>query len=55
MNCPQHIPPKFDAADVAAALAASQERLDAAESEVARLLAELTHHRSQPSLPGAHL
>ncbi len=36
-NCPQHIPQKFDAADVAAALAARDERIAALEAEVAAL------------------
>jgi uncharacterized protein len=34
-NCPQHIPQKFDAADVAAALAARDERIAALEAELA--------------------
>lgn len=41
MNCPQHIPQKLDAADVAEALQGLQERLAAIESENARLRAEL--------------
>lgn len=36
-NCPQHIPQKFDAADVAAALAASDQRIAELETEVAAL------------------
>jgi predicted pyridoxine 5'-phosphate oxidase superfamily flavin-nucleotide-binding protein len=36
-NCPQHIPQRFDAADVAAALAARDERIAALEAEVERL------------------
>ena len=36
-NCPQHIPQKFDAADVAAALAARDERIAALEAELATL------------------
>jgi uncharacterized protein len=36
-NCPQHIPQKFDAADVAAALAARDGRIAELEAEVARL------------------
>ena len=42
MNCPQHIPQKFDAADVAATLEGMQQRVAAAEAEAARLRAELT-------------
>jgi uncharacterized protein len=36
-NCPQHIPQKFDAADVAAALAARDARIAELEAEVAEL------------------
>lgn len=36
-NCPQHIPMKFDAADVAAAVAARDERIAKLEAEVAQL------------------
>ena len=36
-NCPQHIPMKFDAADVAAAIAARDERIAELEAEVALL------------------
>jgi hypothetical protein len=36
-NCPQHIPQRFDAADVAATIAASEQRIAELEAEVARL------------------
>jgi uncharacterized protein len=36
-NCPQHIPQKFDAADVAAALATRDERIAELEAELAAL------------------
>ena len=36
-NCPQHIPQRFDAEDVAAALAARDQRIAQLEAEVARL------------------
>jgi len=36
-NCPQHIPQRFEAADVAAALAARDERIAELEAELARL------------------
>jgi uncharacterized protein len=36
-NCPQHIPQKFDAADVAAALAQRDARIAALEAEIAKL------------------
>jgi predicted pyridoxine 5'-phosphate oxidase superfamily flavin-nucleotide-binding protein len=39
-NCPQHIPQKFDAADVAAALAARDARIAELEAEVAALKAQ---------------
>lgn len=38
-NCPQHIPQKFDAADVAAAIASLQARVQDLEAENARLRA----------------
>ena len=40
-NCPQHIPQKFDAADVAAALAARDRRIAELEAELAALKGEL--------------
>jgi len=36
-NCPQHIPQRFEAADVAAALAVRDRRIAELEAEVARL------------------
>jgi len=36
-NCPQHIPQRFEAADVAAALAERDERIKTLETEIARL------------------
>jgi uncharacterized protein len=39
-NCPQHIPQKFDAADVAQALAVRDARIAELEEELARLKAE---------------
>ncbi|MBB4369823.1 hypothetical protein GGD63_002616 [Bradyrhizobium sp. cir1] len=41
-NCPQHIPQKFDAGDVAAALAARDQRIAELEAEVAVLKGETT-------------
>jgi len=38
-NCPQHIPLRFEAADVAAALAERDKRIEELEAEVARLRA----------------
>ena len=37
LNCPQHIPQRFDAADVAAALKERDQRIAALENEIARL------------------
>ena len=39
-NCPQHIPQKFDAADVAEALAVRDTRIAELEAELARLKGE---------------
>lgn len=41
-NCPQHIPQKFDAADVAAALAARDQRIAELEAQVAALKGQTT-------------
>jgi predicted pyridoxine 5'-phosphate oxidase superfamily flavin-nucleotide-binding protein len=41
-NCPQHIPQKFDAADVAAALATRDARIAELETELARVKGEVT-------------
>jgi predicted pyridoxine 5'-phosphate oxidase superfamily flavin-nucleotide-binding protein len=38
-NCPQHIPQRFEAADVAAALAERDRRIETLESEITRLRA----------------
>jgi hypothetical protein len=38
-NCPQHIPQRFEAADVAAALAERDQRIAELEAEIARLRA----------------
>ena len=39
-NCPQHIPQRFEAADVVAALGERDRRIEALEAEIARLRAE---------------
>jgi uncharacterized small protein (DUF1192 family) len=39
-NCPQHIPQKLDAADVAAAIAGLEERITQLEAENTQLKAE---------------
>ena len=39
-NCPQHIPQKFDATDVAAALAQRDARISELEAELAKLRGE---------------
>ena len=41
-NCPQHIPQRFEAADVAAALAERDKRIAALEAELARLRSRIT-------------
>ena len=38
-NCPQHIPQRFEAADVQAALASRDQRIAALEAEIGRLRA----------------
>src|ERR1700749_4510850 len=40
-NCPQHIPQKFDAADVAAAMSEAAAKIAALEAEVAKLNAQV--------------
>ena len=45
-NCPQHIPQKFDAADVAGALAARDQRIAELEAEVAALKGRATGEES---------
>jgi uncharacterized protein len=40
-NCPQHIPQKFDAADVAQAMSEAAAKIAALETEIARLKAEV--------------
>ena len=40
-NCPQHIPQKFDAADVAAAMAEASAKVEARDARIAELEAEL--------------
>jgi predicted pyridoxine 5'-phosphate oxidase superfamily flavin-nucleotide-binding protein len=41
VNCPQHIPQKFDAADVAAALADRDARIATLEAELAALKVQM--------------
>ena len=48
-NCPQHIPQRFEAVDVAAALAERDQRIEALEAEIKRLGA--TAPPSSPALP----
>lgn len=43
-NCPQHIPMKFDAADVAEAIASRDTRIAELEAEVAQLKKSVSHH-----------
>jgi len=45
MNCPQHIPQRFEAADVAAVITARDERIASLEAELASLRAQLAANR----------
>jgi hypothetical protein len=45
-NCPQHIPQKFDAADVAAAMAEANARIEARDARIAELEAEIAKLKS---------
>ena len=44
-NCPQHIPQRFEAADVAAALAERDERIRLLEAELVELKSDLGARR----------
>src|ERR1700753_27074 len=44
-NCPQHIPQKFDAADVAAAMAEANARIEARDARIAELEAEIARFK----------
>jgi hypothetical protein len=48
-NCPQHIPQKFDAADVAAALASRDARIAELEAELAALKGEPAPANQEPN------
>jgi len=48
-NCPQHIPQRFEAADVAAALAERDRRIEALEAEIKRLSATAPPSSAPPS------
>jgi uncharacterized protein len=48
-NCPQHIPQKFDAADVAAALASRDARIAELEAELAALKGEAAPANQEPN------
>ena len=52
-NCPQHIPQKFDAADVAAALAARDARIAELEAELASLKGKAIGSRADRAKPAA--
>jgi hypothetical protein len=53
-NCPQHIPQKFDAADVAQAMSEAAAKIAALEAEVARLKAEVAATYYAASRTDAH-
>jgi len=46
-NCPQHIPQKFDAADVAAAMAEANAAINARDARIAELEAELAKSKGE--------
>jgi predicted pyridoxine 5'-phosphate oxidase superfamily flavin-nucleotide-binding protein len=46
-NCPQHIPQKFDAADVAAAMAEASARIEARDARIAELEAEVAKLKAE--------
>ncbi len=48
VNCPQHIPQRFEAADVAAALAAREQKIAALEAEVAALKSQVQATSAHP-------
>jgi uncharacterized protein len=50
-NCPQHIPQRFEAADVASALAERDKRIEALEAEVIRLRPSSTETALWPIRP----
>jgi hypothetical protein len=51
-NCPQHIPQRFDAADVAAAMAEASARIEARDKRIAELEAELAKLKSKGGQAG---
>ncbi|HTV68134.1 MAG TPA: pyridoxamine 5'-phosphate oxidase family protein [Rhizobiaceae bacterium] len=48
-NCPQHIPQKFDAADVAAAMAEASAKIEQRDAKIAELEAELAKLKAEPA------
>jgi predicted pyridoxine 5'-phosphate oxidase superfamily flavin-nucleotide-binding protein len=46
-NCPQHIPQKFDAADVAAAMAEASAKIEARDARIKELEAELAKAKGE--------
>jgi predicted pyridoxine 5'-phosphate oxidase superfamily flavin-nucleotide-binding protein len=46
-NCPQHIPQKFDAADVAAAMAEASAKVEARDARIAELEAEVAKLKAE--------
>jgi hypothetical protein len=51
MNCPQHIPRRFEAADVAAALDARDRKIAALEAELAKYRARLADPATESHVP----
>jgi len=49
-NCPQHIPQKFDAADVAAAMAEASVKIEERDAKIAQLEAEIAKLKGEMAL-----
>lgn len=49
-NCPQHIPQKFDAADVAAAMAEASAKIEAQDKRIAELETELAKLKGEKAI-----
>jgi uncharacterized protein len=52
-NCPQHIPQKFDAADVAAAMGEASAKIEARDKRIAELEAELAKVKGEKTTAAA--
>jgi uncharacterized protein len=52
-NCPQHIPQKFDAADVAAAMGETSAKIEAKDKRIAELEAEVAKLKGEKAIAAA--